>query len=700
LTFYFVESLYFCFILAQNMKIYFAFLFSLLFCTTLSAQNNLIDSLKLQLEKQTEDSTKLKIYGQLAQTYASNNQIHLALENVDKLIAVAQKIDKKTNVAKASHYKGNLQYVLGDYPSALQSYNQSLSIAEDIKDSLLVSSVLQGIGKLYELQRQFDKAMQYYQRSLKINQERGDSLKMSLDFNNIGNIYNLQENYEEALTYQMNALKIREKANKKGAMLYSYNDIGVIYSYKNDQKKALEYFLKAYNIAQEIEDKFFMTVGASNISGTYTLLGQPKEALEYGLLALERSKALNSKNGMVEAAQAVSSAYRLSKNFEKALAYQDTFLIYRDSVYNEEKLAEISKIETNFKVEQQKKENELLERKIREQKLWVAGVAVVAILLAILAVGLVRINQFRKRANDELTEKNEEINLQNEEIRQIADSLQEANQYIVSQSRIIEKKSEDLLANIQYAKRIQGAMLPFKELINRHLSDYFIFFKPRDIVSGDFYYFAEIPSSSPSGSHRIILAAVDCTGHGVSGALMSMISSQLLNEIVFVREIYEADKILNELHKGIRKALQQKETRTNDGMDLALCIIDKEKQEVEFAGAKNPLIYIQDNQLIEIKGYRIGIGGEQKEVERNFEKHLISFKDKPTTFYIFSDGFQDQFGGEEGRKFSRHRMRNLLLDIHALDMKAQEQTFIEQFEQWRGAQRQIDDLLVIGFKLG
>jgi serine phosphatase RsbU (regulator of sigma subunit) len=180
---------------------------------------------------------------------------------------------------------------------------------------------------------------------------------------------------------------------------------------------------------------------------------------------------------------------------------------------------------------------------------------------------------------------------------------------------------------------------------------------------------------------------------------MSMVACQLLNEIVLVREIHEASLILVALDEGIRKALKQKETRTNDGMDLALCVIDQNKKELTYAGAKNPLIYIQNNQLNEIKGYRVGIGGEQRGAERNFEQHSISFAENPTSFYLFSDGFQDQFGGEETKKYSRFRLKNFLQTIQQLPMDTQQTKIEHEFQSWKGETKQIDDVLFVGFHL-
>ncbi len=236
-------------------------------------------------------------------------------------------------------------------------------------------------------------------------------------------------------------------------------------------------------------------------------------------------------------------------------------------------------------------------------------------------------------------------------------------------------------------------MLPLEETISQYLPEHFIFFKPRDIVSGDFYWFAY-------KNGKIIIAAVDCTGHGVPGAFMSMIGAEILNTIVLTNGITDPAKILNLLNVYIRTALKQDTTDNQDGMDVALCVIDRQAEVVEFAGAKNPLIYIDKNhQLHKIRGDRQSIGGYQYTKIVSFTKHIIPI-DPPMWFYIFSDGYQDQFGGP-GRptKFLTTNFYALLHKIHQLPMKEQKRILEETFEKWKNGYSQTDDILVIGFKL-
>ncbi len=284
----------------------------------------------------------------------------------------------------------------------------------------------------------------------------------------------------------------------------------------------------------------------------------------------------------------------------------------------------------------------------------------------------------------ELVERNEEINQQNEELAQQAELLSKANDEL-------DKRNRDIVASINYAKRIQQAMMPSKERFDDVFAEYFLFFRPRDIVSGDFYWMTR------KGS-KIYVAAADCTGHGVPGALMSMIGNERLNHSVNHLGLDSPELILHDLNIGVREVLKQKETNTNDGMDIAFCVIDMAQKTLSYAGAMNPLVYVQDGELHFIHGTRSPIGGQQREDDRIFEKHQISFE-TPTTFYIYTDGYQDQFGGEHDQKFMAKRFRELLFRIHHLPIAEQRDVLESTFLKWKGGHKQLDDILVFGVKL-
>lgn len=284
----------------------------------------------------------------------------------------------------------------------------------------------------------------------------------------------------------------------------------------------------------------------------------------------------------------------------------------------------------------------------------------------------------------------------NAEMQAINEELNSTLEVVRENKAVIEAKNENITASINYAKRIQRAILPAQEDFRKYFDEYFVLFKPTEIVSGDFYYFHQ-------KEDKIIAAAIDCTGHGVPGALMTMLASATLDEIIQNRDITRPDLILNELHKGIRKSLRQTETDNRDGMDLVMLAFDRQTPKVvEFAGAKNSLIYFQHQQLHQLKGDRMPIGGDQREQARVFTLHTIALKaDQPAVFYLFTDGYQDQFGGPNQRKFMIANLRLLLEAVHQLPLEQQSAQLDQTIVQWieEGHEKQMDDILIIGLKV-
>jgi serine phosphatase RsbU (regulator of sigma subunit) len=273
----------------------------------------------------------------------------------------------------------------------------------------------------------------------------------------------------------------------------------------------------------------------------------------------------------------------------------------------------------------------------------------------------------------------------------IAIALENSETYaqIEAQKAEIEKTNQKITSSINYAQRIQQAILPEPKVFNAILPDSFIFFRPKDIVSGDFYWLEQTED-------KIFLAAVDCTGHGIPGAFMSLIGNEILTEIVTLHHIESPEKILQMLHEKIRRSLRQAESDNRDGMDLALCVLHKIDHTVEFSGAMNPIAYIQNGEVQVIRGDKTSAGGIQREEERIFTKHIIPKIDTPTTYYIFSDGYQDQFGG--GRKYGLPRMKELFTRIYMTPMDEQAEIIENEWLNWKGSENPIDDILMIGFR--
>jgi serine phosphatase RsbU (regulator of sigma subunit) len=267
-------------------------------------------------------------------------------------------------------------------------------------------------------------------------------------------------------------------------------------------------------------------------------------------------------------------------------------------------------------------------------------------------------------------------------------------QQVAKQKEELSVKNKNITDSLVYAKRIQESLLPSDITFKNILKDSFILYKPKDIVSGDFYWVNQVED-------KLFVAVVDCTGHGVPGAFMSIIGVELLNNITSEQKILEADKILYDLNRGISLTLSKDGGDTKpirDGMDVALCIIDKKKKQLEFAGAFRPLYLLRDNKIQEIKGDRFSVGMLEDSIEDSkIIKKTIELKEDDM-IYLFSDGYADQFGGPESKKFKYRRFRHLLLTIHKLPMEQQKYYLDKSIEDWRGDQEQVDDILIVGFR--
>ena len=287
----------------------------------------------------------------------------------------------------------------------------------------------------------------------------------------------------------------------------------------------------------------------------------------------------------------------------------------------------------------------------------------------------------------------EKVELQSQKLLQNNEKLNSALRLVNEQKTEIEKWKDDTQASINYAARIQEAVLPLKEGISRALPESFVFLRPKDVVSGDFYWFNET-------DNKLILTVADCTGHGVPGAFMSMLGSQALTEIAGRGTTGRPGEILSKLDLHIRSSLKQKETGSRDGMDVSLTVIDRENRKIEFAGAKNSLLCVQNSEMKVVKGSKLSIGGEQYKKDRYYETHEIDISE-PIVFYLFTDGFQDQFGGPNNKKFMIKHFRNLLLEIHKEPMSVQQQILEETIENWMGEidEKQTDDICVLGVRI-
>jgi serine phosphatase RsbU (regulator of sigma subunit) len=509
----------------------------------------------------------------------------------------------------------------------------------------------------------------------------GDKTEIAAGLFDVAYIQQILRFYDDAIKNLEEALKIATEQKNSRLIMDCYQLLSLNYEQNGNIRKAQEFASKYESYQVHFQEESL------------------KEDLTAEVIETQKqvAKTVEEKRLAAELFQLKQILYEQTKD---SMAF--AIRMKQDSLFRQEEISKTNALKID-KLNTQKKLDEarILEQDARakNQQLIIGMVAIGLGLMVVLAIVMLRANRARKRANKKLEKQNKEIIEKSEQLGSALKKIAHQNQNITQ--------------SINYARGIQQALLPKTQQLNDYIDESFILFKPRDIVSGDFYWFREMDAKSDIfkifGMHRkstdkdktetpkkIVVSAVDCTGHGVPGAFMSMIGFNLLDEITN-KGITRPDLILEELHRGVRFTLKQRETNNQDGMDMALCVINKEEKIIEFAGAKNPLIYINNGNVEQIKGDKNGIGG--KNDEHKFTLHKIDVKG-PTWFYLFSDGYIDQFGGENGRKFMIKNFREMLVEIHKLPMEKQKEHLDNELKKWMGTKyNQIDDVLVIGFKI-
>jgi len=681
-----------------------------------------------------------KSLAELKELYLENKQTNpfLALEFAAQALQLAESQADSIEIAIIHNYLGDSYFYIKSYSISLDNYYKSYKIFQHFNDDINVAYSYLDIGAIYFEQNLSTIADNYYQKAKAIFEQNNDKLGLSYTYDKIGFVLLKQGNENEALRHFIDsdyfrkglkdtllsaisskniaevylqreeyekAISFLNEASEKFRAIKSLLNIadadykiGEIYLYNKEYKKAIEYFNSALSNYQKFEKQYEIGATFNELADAYLSLKKKKLAKKNANNALEIGNNYDYLDIKADAYSLLSKYYELSKNLKKAFQLEKMHSNVMDSINEAKYISQSAEMQVSFEIQNQETEIEILTKNeelnkitIKNQQLVGIVVAIVSGLLLIFALYLYRSNITRKKTNKLLTKQKKDIQEKNFELERQKDAIEEKNIRI-------QRINKNITGSINYASRIQQAMLPKPGTYLNYLKDVFVYFRPREVVSGDFYWF-----SRDEEQNKVFVAAVDCTGHGVPGAFMSLIGNTYLNQIVNAHHITEADLILNRLHENIRTSLNQAKNQSRDGMDIALCVIDYNKKTIDFAGARNPMIYIKNGELFQLKGDNMDIGGVQREKERKFTKQTIPLEEN-MQIYLFSDGYQDQFGGADKQKYMRKNFKNLLLKMHNSDMMIQMQLLEETFDNWiardDGSQLdQIDDVLVIGLKV-
>jgi serine phosphatase RsbU (regulator of sigma subunit) len=628
----------------------------------------------------------------LAEIKLREGEYSTSLKLYNDALKMFQELGLQKDIANCFNNIAAVYYHKGEYDTVLQYLLKSARIREGLNDKEGMASLYNNMaiiylkqGNLSGYQKDFDKAMEYNLKSLKIRQEFKDTTRVAASYSNIALVYQAMNNDSLALEYHERALKIREAENDKAGMAICYSNIGTVYydlgkekKNKEHHAKAIEYLTRAKDIYTGLDQKAGLSGTLNNLGAVYEELGRYSEALEAQEKALELASDLGKKEVMKNAYIHLSSTHRKLGNYEKALDYHEKWTAIKDSMLNDEKNKQMAELDKRYESEKQEREIELLnkEKAISDTKLEKQDavrnflIGVIALALVLVAVSFVAYRN-KKRSN-------ELLNMQKQQI---------------------EHQKQEITDSITYARNIQQALLPPREEITAVIPGFFVLYRPKDIVSGDFYWF----SVADASRNAHLVAAADCTGHGVPGAFMSMIGVEKLNELAKTES--RPGEILTELNRAVKKALRQSgEGKTRDGMDIALVAIDRAGSKLSFAGANRPLYIVKRNReqstsedLIEIKPTKAAIGGHTSD-EQQFETQELQLE-RGDMIYLFSDGFADQFGGPSGKKLMTGKFRELLASIAHNPIKEQELSLERYLDEWKGLYEQVDDILVIGLQV-
>jgi serine phosphatase RsbU (regulator of sigma subunit) len=644
------------------------FLFITTVSITYAQKNKYIDSLELLLNSQKADSARVSTMVQLSIEYTEYDRSK-AFEFANEALNLSKKISYTKGIGLSHNSLGDLNWFSGDYTKSSDHYFKALAIFEELKDKEGMAQCYRNIGWIYQGQQNYPLTLEYYFKSLKLNEELDLKLRIIANYDDLGIVYKLMKKYTEALDYCRRTIRLSTEINSKKGVSTGYGNLGAIYYEMGNYDLSIESYKTATKMYDDFDDHYNLADGYNGMATAYFKLRKPDKTIEYAEKALQIGKDFNFKTIQSDAYNKLAYAYAFKKNYAEGVKYLEFYSSMQDSTYNESNSEQINEMSAKYESEKKElmissleKDKNLSEEKLQQEKNFKIYLALFCVVIAVFAFFLFKSNIQKKKANEALSSAYSEIEI----------------------------KNKDITDSINYSKRIQDASLPPVELRKELFPDSFILFKPKDIVSGDFYWYAEKEGKK-------VIAACDCTGHGVPGALMSMIGNNILNQIVNEKGITSAAEILNQLHLDIRKSLKQDEHPENkDGMDIALLVFNS-ASEVEYAGAQRPLWLVSNEVLTEIKGNKFSIGGMQIETDRKFTNHRLTLSENDT-LYIFTDGYADQFGGPDGKKFMTKNLKDLILRIQNESMPQQGKLLDDSLEAWKERTEQVDDILMIGIK--
>jgi len=718
-----------------------------------------IDSIQDYLKANTaQDTNRVNALCEISFAYYVINPkkgVEIGIE----ALALSEQLKFIGGQAKANRFIGVNYYGLSDYTGAIQYYKKALAAETKLLNKKGMGSNLMNIGLIYTSESDYGKALDYYFKSLRLFEQINFQKGLSACYGNIVLVYMETGDHDKALEFAFKALAIDKVMGNEGMQARHLGNIGVLYTNKKELDKAMQYLNEALTKYKLVDDQRGVANIIGNIAGSYIKKKEFDTAIEYIQKSIASYEKLNSKKDVAINTLNMSGAYiemhkanykskllskgqnkldlamqntlkalaisqslnetyieldarsqlyeieKLKGNKAQALIEFEKYVALRDTINGQQKKKDFLRKELLFEFEKKATgdsvknlaANQLQQAQIEAQK---ANLKVEKTKREGLIAGIILLVLFSLFIGNRLIL----MRRQKEFIEKQKDFVEHQRINISAQKKILEEKSKEIFDSIMYAKRLQEAILPSNKLLNKYLPNSYVFYKPKDIVAGDFYWMDTFPKddfgnfikpkdSSMNPSDCVMFAVADCTGHGVPGAMISIFCSNALNRAIKEFYLMDPGNILDKVRGLVIETFEKSDMEVRDGMDISLCVLNFKTNELLWAGANNPLWLMRNQEIIEFKPDRQPIG--KFDNPTNFKTHHIQLE-KGDKFYIFSDGLADQFGGEKGKKLKTGKMRSLIMAQQSNSMQAQYDIMDKFFEMWKGDLEQVDDICVIG----
>lgn len=551
---------------------------------------------------------------------------------------------------------------------AFEVYKELIVLAEKAENSSMLAEVYESMGLLFSSINDIEKSISYFNKSLQIYSKIKDWKGISKCYLNLGNSNSSKGYSDMAIECFERGLEIDAKYNNNEKKAEFLSGIGTIYFNLLNNERALYFYKEALKVQEVVKpnDVVFLK---NNIGVVLMELERYNEAKSYLIEAY-----FSTSNARTKADYAFNLAqlYEQLADYKSAIDFMDTYVRLNDSLNNAIYTKNLSETEAKYQNEKREEQNILLSERLKNKSLQIYFALAAILLLVGLAFFIFRGLRQKNKANVALAEK---------------------NKIIEEKSIIVEEQHKDITDSIKYAQRIQQAILPPDKLWSNILPQSFVFYQPKDILSGDFYWIEET-------SEHIFIAAADCTGHGVPGALMSIVNYNLLNRAVLEHGLTDAGAILDSVNKYLTLSLHQtyQESAVRDGMDVSLCVINKTTKKMNFAGAFNSIYLIRNHEIQEFIPDKQPVGAFIEDNIKPFKSQSFQLMDNDV-IYMFTDGYADQFGGPKGKKYKYKQLQQLLLDSYNKPFDEQKNVVAKSINDWKGNLEQVDDILLLGYKI-